>query len=98
MPESTFTKTGQDAWMAYNEGDPAERHIKQVGWIAPTTDGSHVIEEPQQSNFNGRDAYWSLRIWKYVFHKMSEAIERVNKRINEIKYIKIGAGGTNAAE
>jgi hypothetical protein len=98
MPESAFTKTGKDAWMTYNEGNPAEWYIKQVRWIASTTDGKHVIEEPRPSCFNNRDTYWSLRIWKYVFDTKSEAIEYANKCISEIKYIQIGTGGTNAAK
>jgi hypothetical protein len=93
--EGGFTKTGQDAWMAYNEGIPDKYFVKKVKWIATTTDGDHVIEEPCRSFFNKGETYMRLRIWKYVFATKEAAIGHVNKRISEIKYIKIPGEGKN---
>jgi hypothetical protein len=94
LNKNKFTKTGQAAWMVYNDGNPAKWCIKQVKWIASTTDGIHVIEEPVKGIFG--DIYEHLRQWKYVFETKEAAIEYANKRISEIKYIKIGE--YNAAE
>jgi hypothetical protein len=82
---SKFTRTGQDAWMVYDDG--IIWYAKQVKWIAATTDGKHVIEET--TKYNG-EYFMHLQTWIYVFPTESAAKEYADKRISEIKYIKRG--------
>jgi hypothetical protein len=80
---NNFTRTGQDAWMVYDDG--ITWYAKQVKWIAATRDGRHIIEETIKCN---NDYFTHLRIWIYVFPTKSAAKEYADKRISEIKYIK----------